>query len=260
MISLRKFTTLAAAFTVVALLTPTTHAQTTLKENSYDNPLAIPGVTGTGYTCPPGYIGSYPACYPLKSGTVDSTGTTTPTVPTSPTPTDPTGCANVQALDPTMAETAIRTALDTLWKSSTPTARWGDRNERGGWLVRTADGGTRIHLWAEHPNADARGIAGCGDIEMWWLLQQLPPEGLSAIVGMVHTHPYNVGEAIQGCGYLQFETYQGRPSDDDYQAAATIASQMLGRTSLPSYVIDGGGMRKYNTTLNAYVSMGRCGY
>lgn len=140
--------------------------------------------------------------------------------------------------------------LRSLWSQSKPDANLYSRVEKAGWIVEYPAGEFSVVQWTG-------GVErfGCGDYSNLAVPQQ------GKIVGFVHTHPYEVGEAITDCSFRTVQIYDGTPSDFDRRASVQLGT-VLGRSGpLPGYIIDKDGYYRYDGQTNtARPRTPRCGY
>jgi hypothetical protein len=146
----------------------------------------------------------------------------------------------------------VQDGFTTAWQASNTTGNLADRKEVFGWIVKTS-AGYRID------------ILGAGNFCGYDGDAPAPAEGMGAIIGFFHTHPYSVGEMVLTCGANMQVTgsaiYQGGPSDTD-RATSVELGQALGLGQpLPGVIIDNGGIhffRGTDTTMDDRLA--RCGY
>ncbi|HEX8152643.1 MAG TPA: hypothetical protein VF698_05930 [Thermoanaerobaculia bacterium] len=167
--------------------------------------------------------------------------------PWEPPPFPP--CTNTG--DPAVDSAKVQEGFKQLWAKSNAYGDVADRREFAGWIVRTATG-YRIHEWnkAGGPN---------GFCDPLLLGDTIPPEGSSAIVGFVHTHPYGKGEIITDCEG-KTGPYEGVESSADVKTSKEIGLNMLSRgVPLRGYILDKDGIRKFEggTHLDP---ISRCGF
>jgi hypothetical protein len=173
-------------------------------------------------------------------------GGPTPTEPPPPTE-QPDTC---RTGDDIVDDPEVSKGLSTLWAESNPDADLYHRVEKAGWIVEYPAGQFSVMVWTGGTER-----FGCGDYPM----QPAPSRG--TIVGFVHTHPYEVGEAIIDCNFTSVSTYDGTPSEVDRRTSAALGN-LLGRTApLPGYIIDKDGYYRYDGAANtATPRLPRCGY
>jgi hypothetical protein len=208
--------------------------------------MGVPALNGPEFSgiasCP---IGGGPIGGPGGPGT-GGPGTGGPTVPKPPLPEVPGDTCNTG--DPVVDDPSVSSGLQNLWAQSNPDANLWQRVEKAGWIVRTATGYSVI------PITTTTATFGCAEF-----VAQRPANG--AVVGFVHTHPYQVDEAIIDCDLRSVQDYTGAPSDAD-----RIASKMLGNLfghpgGLPGYIIDKDGYYRFTgSQTTADPRLPRCGY
>lgn len=166
-----------------------------------------------------------------------------------PSPDDPcnTGYA---ALD----HPEVQAGFANLWSSSYPSAAMADRRERGGWLMQRPDGSHFIQSFPESWPSTSCGIEIPDGI--------LPPNGT---VAMVHTHPYERGEVLTGCGGARlndriviYPKYEVEPSPDDFEAMENLRT-IPGVEDLIGIVLDAEKIHAYTGT-GETMDFPRCGY
>lgn len=145
-----------------------------------------------------------------------------------------------------------------LWGLSNPDApALGDRHERGGWIVKTATG-YRMDVW---PNVGTSCGMNGG--------VPAPPEGLSAIVGFVHTHPYFVGQVIVSCDtdpnvVTGAGPYDGTASNYDRATSVALGSSLPwsgGPAPLPGVILDKEKVRTFvGSSTASDATYDRCGF
>jgi hypothetical protein len=201
--------------------------------------------------CGPGLRGTWPRCFPAISND-DDLG---PQMVEDPDASDPVEYPNpeppCETGNPHLDSAKVEEGMKNLWGKSNSNDNLFARKEQAGWIVRTATG-YRIHDW--NFNAEYRG--NCGD--SFDVSTTYPPEGMGAIVGFVHTHPYDVGENILDCNG-NIVTYDGTPSDADRTSSYDLG-RILGRSGpLKGYILDKNGIRTFEGA-NTLDSISRCGY
>lgn len=158
---------------------------------------------------------------------------------------------NCNTNDPVL--NGIQSQLDALWKASNAShtsMSMTNRIESGGWIVNGASGYSIVPF----PSDWLRSACGIdGTIN--------PNELPSNIVGMVHTHPFYVGEDTRGvCGTKGDAAYKGGPSRDDYDALLTTMSR-VGNFSMKIYVVDGTQISSVSLSgSSSLIKFTRCGY
>lgn len=234
------------------------------EEMAPDGPSSVmlPGVTGTA--CRTNYIddGAGGCIYAPQvddesggtGGTTTPTGTTGGssgggTTPPPPEGTDPDSCKTGNAV---VDDPVVNAGFEALWEQSNFDAPLADRLEAFGWVVKTATG-YRIE------------IVGTGNFCGYTGVAPWPPEGGSAIVGFIHTHPYTVGETVLSCGASGningAVDYPGTPSDFDRNLSVALGQQLGRGQPLPGLVLDANGIRSFEGWDAAVeTSYGRCGY
>jgi hypothetical protein len=159
---------------------------------------------------------------------------------------------NCNTTDPIL--NALQGQLDALWKSSNAShtsALMANRKENGGWIV-SGNNGYSIVPFPSNWVRSACGIDGTIN----------PNELPSNIVGMVHTHPFYVGEDTRSvCGNEKGEVaYRGGPSRDDYDALLSIMTS-VSNFSMKTYVVDGTQISSVGLSGSSSLIMyNRCGY
>lgn len=147
-----------------------------------------------------------------------------------------------------------------LWKDSDPdNPTFGDRHERAGWIVRKADGSYYVFEWPNVGTVCGMDVTGLPE----------PPEGLSAVVGYVHTHPYIPGDYVAVCAndnhtVTGFVQYAGGPSNADRNTSVALGQQVpwSGKPGpLPGVILDKSGTRTFvGTSTDKDVNYSRCGF
>ncbi len=149
---------------------------------------------------------------------------------------------------------ALQDEFENIWKASNASHTsipMANRLEYGGWIVSNANG----YSFVPFPSDWTRKPCEINPSGNWTI-----PQG---IVGIVHSHPFFVGENTKiVCGPMGEESYSGGPSDDDAYFLYLIAKH-LSDYNLKGYVIDGKNIHKfdpltYGSTLFSTIS--RCGY
>ena len=148
---------------------------------------------------------------------------------------------------------AIQASFENLWKASNASHTslpMSSRLENGGWIVNGPNGYSFI------PFPSTLISTPCG------MEGQINPSDIpSNLVGMIHTHPFYIGENTKSvCGENGEDAYQGGPSPDDYETLLAIMNQ-TGNFTLKSYVIDGSNISSVNWSgASSLVKYSRCGY
>lgn len=219
-----------------------------------DGTCALPGVIAIGYPIGAGGIigpgpgggGGWDASYSYY----EPTQTWVPQVPGEP-------CHTGEAF---FDDPVLGAGFDQLWKASNvDAAAFGDRVEQYGWIVATSGGGYRVEP------------VGSGNVcGATFDPSKEPAEGYAAIVGFIHTHPYDEGELVASCGLdgriTGFLPYSSEPSEPDLDASKALGDFLAqqkgtGQTGPPlmGIVLDGN-----NISVFAGETVGdpipRCGY
>lgn len=163
--------------------------------------------------------------------------------PTAPGDTCKTG-------DTIIDDPEVSRELRSLWTQSNPDANLYQRVEKAGWIVEYPAGQFSIMQWTGGSER-----FGCGD----YPAQAGPANG--RIVGFVHTHPYEVDEAIVDCNLRSVQRYEGAPSDVDRRASVQLGQALGLGGPLPGYIIDKDGYYRFDGQSNtATPRRQRCGY
>jgi hypothetical protein len=142
--------------------------------------------------------------------------------------------------DPKLDDPNVYSGFQALWTGSNydPDIPQDQRRERAGWLVQDASGYRLVEIMDAtfHP---------CGvDI------REAPPAGA---VGVVHTHPWKIGEVVTTCASGPV-LYTGTPSEDD---KATL--RRFGLST--GYILDASGIGQFTGSGGeTALRKGRCGY
>ncbi|MFQ3212646.1 MAG: hypothetical protein ACI9L9_000907 [Marivirga sp.] len=152
--------------------------------------------------------------------------------------------------DPILDDETIQADfLNSVWGSTSSGIPIDDRKERGGYIV-SKDGGYDIVYFPPTFTTDACGM--------------YPPANWTSyipdnVVGYVHSHPFYIGENTKGvCGDEGEESYQGGPSDPDYEFLMMLSNH-LGEFTLTGFVLDGSKIYAYDYARNI-IKYNRCGY
>lgn len=148
---------------------------------------------------------------------------------------------------------ALEGIFEELWASSNAwhtTIPMNQRREGGGWIVSGTPGG-----YSYVPFPESWVFTPCG------IDAVINPSDIPAnVVGLVHTHPFYVGEDRRSVCQTSETQYTGAPSSEDYYTLVAIMN-MLGNFNLKGYVIDGNKVSSYNFTgASSLVQINRCGY
>jgi hypothetical protein len=199
------------------------------------SPEDMQGVSG----CPGGGTG------PGSGGDPTAPGGGGGGTPPPPPPCPDGGCEEPQpdpciTGDPKLDDPDVYNGFSALWAASNydPTVPQSQRSERAGWLVQDGLG----YRLVEIVNA---AFYPCGvDIH------ETPPAGA---VGVVHTHPWKIGETVTTCASGAV-LYTGTPSGDDQ---ATL--RQFGFTT--GYILDANGIGRFSASGGETVLReNRCGY
>lgn len=165
----------------------------------------------------------------------------------SPPPTEPGDTCRTN--DPVVDDPDVSQGLASLWIQSNPDANLYQRTEKAGWIVEYPAGQYSIMQFTGTERF------GCGEY------RNVPFPSQGRIVGIVHTHPYEVGEFIADCNLRNVQTYDGTPSEVDRKTAEELGRLLGLGGPLPGYIIDKDGYYRYDGWSNtATPRRPRCGY
>ncbi|MEM6737775.1 MAG: hypothetical protein AAF620_17075, partial [Bacteroidota bacterium] len=148
----------------------------------------------------------------------------------------------------------LEAALDRIWKDSNAShtsVPMDSRIESGGWIVNDNDG----YSFTPFPDTWVAEPCGINPPADW--SDDIPAD----LVGMIHTHPFYVGENTKvPCGDEGEVSYKGGPSNPDYFFLTELMNH-LGDFSVKGYVIDGNKIYSYDFTHSVGIAeYSRCGY
>ena len=152
--------------------------------------------------------------------------------------------------------------LKDLWeKSNADASDQSKREERGGWIVSTDDGGYKLVEFDEVQSGVEYTPLGIRNIS--------PGARPSGTVATLHTQPFEPGEIITDTEVIQqyldennlndqydaesvTANYPSEPSEKDFETAASI--------NMKGYAIDGSNVYSYDDVNGVDTAVGRCGY
>lgn len=166
-----------------------------------------------------------------------------------------------QTNDSIIDDTIVQAAMHEAWQASYGPEMYplplNQRKEKGGWIVSTSNG-YEVDPWPSGWTGLPCGIAMPAN---WY--ESAP----SNTIGMVHTHPFNVGDDVSApdvCGPGPgADDYQSSHSLEDWEALVELGDH-LNDFNVKGYIIDGNNIVTYGITNHpssgpASVNT-RCGY
>ncbi|MBZ9652202.1 hypothetical protein [Psychroflexus montanilacus] len=148
---------------------------------------------------------------------------------------------------------SIQSAFEDLWESSgalSPDIPMESRLEDGGWIIQ--NGGS--YEFVSFDSSWTRTPCGIDPPENW--TSTIP----SNLIGVVHTHPFYLGEDRRSICDRAEEEYIGGPSDEDYFFLTQVMNE-VNDYNLLGYIVDGDLITSFDFTRTINLqTYQRCGY